>query len=122
MKSDTKEIILFGVLGGVISTSQIILSFIPNIEIVSLLIILFSLIFKGKALYIVYTFVFIMRIIYGFGVWWLGYVILWPLLCITTVTFRKFIEGRYFKLSLYSGIFGVLFVFFMLFLMKFLEV
>ncbi|WP_297427236.1 hypothetical protein [Clostridium sp.] len=112
MKIDTREIVLFGALGSFISASQLILSFIPNVEIVSLLIILFSLIFRRKALYIVYTFVFIMGIIYGFGVWWFGYVMLWPLLCIITFTFSKFIEGEYFKLALYSGIFGVLFGFF----------
>lgn len=109
MKVSVKEIVLFGVLGGFIAASQIVLSFLPNIEIVSLLIILFSLTYRKKALYIVYTFVIIMGMTYGFGLWWFGYIILWPLLSVMTFSFNKYIEERYLRLSIYSGIFGLIF-------------
>lgn len=112
MKINVKELILFGVLGGLVSVSQIALSFIPNIETVSLFIILFSLIYKKKALYIVSIFIIIMGLIYGFGLWWFGYVILWPLLCIMTYKLENIISKRYLILSLYSGAFGLLFGFF----------
>lgn len=112
MKISVKELILFGALGGIISISQVALSFLPNIETVSLFIILFSLIYRNKVLYIVYTFVAIMGIVHGFGLWWFGYVILWPLLSIITFSIRRFIEGRYLALAIYSGIFGLLFGFF----------
>ena len=112
MKISVKELILFGVLGGFVSASQVALSFLPNIETVSLFIILFSLIYRKKALYIVFTFVLIMGIVYGVGLWWFGYVILWPLLSIITFTFRRFIEEKYLTLSIYSGAFGLLFGFF----------
>jgi len=111
MKVSVKELILFGVLGGFIAVSQIALSFLPNIETVSLLIILFSLIYRKKALYIVYTFVVIMGLSYGFGLWWFGYVILWPILSTITYRIRNFISEKYLALSLYSGIFGLLFGF-----------
>jgi energy-coupling factor transport system substrate-specific component len=112
MKFKTRELILFGVLGGLLSASQIALSFIPNIEIVTLLIILFSMIYKKKALYIVYVFVMVMGVVYGFGLWWIGYIILWPFLSILTLRIRRFIEGKYLVLAIYSGIFGFLFGFF----------
>lgn len=112
MKISVKELILFGALGGFVAVSQVALSFLPNIETVSLFIILFSLIYRKKALYIVYTFVAIMGIVYGFGLWWFGYAILWPLLSIITFTFRRCIEGKYFTLAIYSGIFGLLLGFF----------
>ena len=112
MKISVKELILFGVLGGVVSVSQIALSFLPNIETVSLFIIIFSLIYKKKALYIVYTFVTIMGISHGFGLWWFGYVILWPILSVVTCKIGKLINRKYLALSIYSGIFGLLFGFF----------
>lgn len=112
MKINVKELILFGVLGGLISVSQIALSFIPNVETVSLFIILFSLIYKKKAMYIVFVFVIVMGLIYGFGVWWFGYIILWPFLCVMTYKLENVISEKYLILSLYSGIFGLLFGFF----------
>lgn len=112
MKISVKELILFGALGGIISISQVALSFLPNIETVSLFIILFSLIYRKKVLYIVYTFVSIMGIVHGFGLWWFGYVVLWPLLSIITFSIRRLIEGKYLALAIYSGIFGLLFGFF----------
>lgn len=112
MKITAKELILFGALGGILTMSQLALSFLPNIETASLLIIIFSLIYRKKALYIVYTFVMIMGIVYGFGLWWFGYVILWPLLSITTFSIKRLIEGNYLVLAIYSGVFGLLFGFF----------
>jgi energy-coupling factor transport system substrate-specific component len=112
MKIEAREIILFGVLGGLLSASQIALSFIPNIEIITFLIILFSMIYRKKALYIAWVFVMIMGFVYGFGLWWLGYLILWPLLSIFTCSIMEFINGKYLTLAIYSGIFGFLFGFF----------
>lgn len=112
MKINVKELILFSMLGGLVSVSQIALSFIPNVETVSLFIILFSLIYNKKAMYIVFVFVAIMGLIYGFRLWWFGYVILWPFLCITTYKLKTIINGKYLILSLYSGSFGLLFGFF----------
>ena len=94
MKVKSRELILFGMLGGLTAAMQMALSFIPNIEVVTLLIILFSLIYKRKTLYIVFTFVTLMGLLHGFGLWWFGYVILWPLLSLLTVFLReKFINN-----------------------------
>lgn len=109
MKINVKELILFGILGGFIAAFQFALSFIPNIEVVSLFIIVFSLIYKKKTLYIVYTYVAIMGIMYGFGLWWLGYAIIWPLLSVITFTFINFFMEKYLALAIYSGIFGLSF-------------
>ncbi|GAA0076758.1 hypothetical protein UT300005_11360 [Clostridium sp. CTA-5] len=112
IKINIRELILFGILSGVVIVSQIALSFIPNVELVTLLIILFSLIYKRKALYITGIFVVAMGLIHGFGTWWIGYLILWPLLSILTVLIRSVLLNKYLLLSIYSGIFGLLFGFF----------
>ncbi|OVE65027.1 hypothetical protein CCS79_23305 [Clostridium diolis] len=112
MKLKVCEIVLFSVLGSLLSVSQIVLSFLPNSEVVTLLIILLSIVYGQKAIYIVFIFIVTMGLIYGFGLWWIGYLILWPLLSVLTCMLRKFIEGKYLILSIYSGVFGLLFGFF----------
>lgn len=112
MKTRSRELILFGMLGGITAAMQMALSFLPNVEVVTLLIILFSLIYKKKTLYIVCTFVILMGLLHGFGLWWLGYVILWPLLSLLTIFLRKKLMNNYLAMSIYSGAFGFLFGFF----------
>lgn len=92
MKLKVCEIVLFSVLGSLLSVSQIVLSFLPNIEIVTLLIILFSIVYEQKAIYIVFIFIVTMGLIYGFGLWWIGYLILWPLLSVLTCTLRNLLK------------------------------
>lgn len=109
MKCSVKEIILFGMLAAILIISQISLSFIPNVETVTLLIILYSLIYGKKSIYIVVVFVIVMGLVYGFGTWWFGYLIIWPSLSIFTYLIRKKIKEKYLLLSIYSGIFGLIF-------------
>ena len=40
---NTKDIVLIGLLAGLLKSSQAVLSFLPNIEIVSLLILIFAI-------------------------------------------------------------------------------
>ena len=109
MKCSVKELILFGVLAAILTISQVAFSFIPNVETVSLLIIIYSLIYEKKSIYIVMVFVIMMGLIYGFGTWWFGYLIIWPLLSICTYFIRNIIKEKYLALSIYSGIFGLIF-------------
>lgn len=109
MKISVKELILFGVLGSILTIVQLSLNFIPNVEAVSLLIIIYSLVFGKKSLFSVFIFIIMIGLVSGFGTWWFGYVILWPTLSILTCLLSKFIKNRYLVLSLYSGTFGLLF-------------
>ncbi|KAI3349395.1 hypothetical protein FDB55_07410 [Clostridium botulinum] len=109
MKISIRELILFGILGAILTIAKISLDFIPNVEAVSLLVIIYSLIYGKKSIFIIFIFVIMMGLIYGFGPWWIGYFILWPALNILTSLLSKFIKNRYLVLSLYSGMFGLLF-------------
>lgn len=109
MNFKVKEIVLIAVLSAILTMSQMALSFIPNVELVTLLIIIYSIIYEKKALYMVGIFVIMMGIFHGFGTWWFGYVIIWPLFSFITYKLRKRIEGKYLILSIYSGIFGLMF-------------
>ena len=53
---------------------------LANIEPVSLLIIVFTQVFKKKTIFIIYVFVLIEGLIYGFHLWWICYLYVWLVL------------------------------------------
>ena len=90
MKITVKELVILSMLGSLMFLGQYIFQFIPNIEVVSLFIIIFSLIYRYKILYSITLFIMLMGIFYGFGLWILGYLIIWPLLCVMTIILSKY--------------------------------
>ncbi|MDD3174048.1 MAG: hypothetical protein PHF63_10450 [Herbinix sp.] len=101
----TKDVVIIGMMSAILITFQVALSFIPNIELVSLLIILYTLIFDKKTLYIIYVFVALEGIIYGFGLWWFNYMYVWTVLYFIVSLFRKLSSPFYW--AVISGAFGL---------------
>lgn len=87
--------------------SQVIMSQLPNIEIVSLLIIVVTCIFGIKALCSVYIFVICEIFTYGLGIWSINYLYVWAILCIAVLLTKKFASREVF--TLLGGIFGLTF-------------
>lgn len=82
MKLKIYEIALYGMLGALMFGSKIIMDLLPNIHLIAVLIITFTLTFGIKALYPTYIFVFITGLFSGFATWWIPYLYIWlvPLL------------------------------------------
>ena len=70
---DTKRIVLLGLLTTILFVSQIVFASIPNIEVVSLLIIVYTIFLGKQVFYIIYGFAILEGIFYGFGIWWVMY-------------------------------------------------
>ena len=102
-----KEITLLSMMSAIIFVAQVALRFIPNVELVSLLIILYTLVFKKKTLYIIYVFVILEGLLYGFGLWWFSYLYVWTILFIIVMIFRK--SSNVFLWTIISGIYGLSF-------------
>lgn len=75
----TREIVIYGILSAVLLAAQVSLGFLPNIEIVTLLILVYTLVFRKKVFFIIYIFVFLEGLIYGFGLWWINYLYVWSI-------------------------------------------
>ena len=58
-KVTTREVALFGMLGGLMFGAKVALMALPNIEPVSLLVMLFAVTFGKKALFPIYVYVFL---------------------------------------------------------------
>ena len=103
----TKSIVLIGMMSSLLFVGQVALAFLPNVEIVSLLIILYTLIFKKKTIFIIYVFVLLEGLMYGFGVWWFGYLYIWTILYFITMLLNKMTSPFYWSLT--SAAFGLSF-------------
>ena len=78
-----KEIALIGLLSATITGGKLALSFIPNVEIVTLLFILYANIFGIKrTLLVSFIFTTMEIFIYGMNTWLLAYYLVWPLLVV----------------------------------------
>lgn len=80
MKLTLKEIILFGLLGAMMFCSKIIMEVLPNVHLLALFIVTLTVVFRQKALYPIYVFVFITGLYGGFATWWLPYLYIWAVL------------------------------------------
>lgn len=80
MKLKIKEIAVFGMLGGVMYVSKMLMELLPNVHLLGVFIIAFTVVYRQKALYIIYTYVFLNGIFSGFAAWWIPYLYVWTVL------------------------------------------
>jgi len=102
-----KDIVIIGMMSAILIAVQFFLGFLPNVEIVSLLIILFTLILGRKTFYIIYVFVVMEGFLYGFGLWWINYLYVWTALFIIVLIFSK--QRAPFFWAIVSGSYGLSF-------------
>ena len=106
-KLKIKDITAISVCSVLLVIAQVAMRFLPNIEVVSLFILLFTKHFKKKTLYIIYIFVLVEGLIYGFGMWWITYTYVWTILYFICLFVRD-VESP-FALSIVLAIYGLLF-------------
>ena len=106
-KISLMDIALIGIATALVIGMQIALSFIPNIEFVTLLFILYTLHFKAKAIYIVYIFVLVECLIYPFGLWCIVYLYIWLILYFLVQIFKG--QTSAVLWAIVGAIFGLLF-------------
>ena len=106
-KSTVYEIASMGILTAIMFASQVAMGFLPNIEIVSLLVILYTLVYEKKVFFIIYSFVLIEGLYYGFGLWWLNYTYIWTVLAFVVLLFRTQRSPLFW--SIVSAFFGLFF-------------
>lgn len=106
-KLKLKEVALFGVLGAMTFGAKVAMSWLPNIEPVSLFVMLFAVVFGIKCLYPVYIYVLLEILVYGIGTWNIMYLYIWAILALCAYLMRK--SQSPLAWALLSGSFGLLF-------------
>lgn len=107
LRTTLRELALFGVLGGLTFAAKVVMSPLPNIEPVSLLVMLYAVTFGKKALYPIFVYVLLEYALYGFGLWSVNYLYVWPLLALCACALRGMESPL--GWALLSGAFGLLF-------------
>ena len=106
---NTKDIVLIGLLAALLKSSQMILSFLPNIEIVSLLILIFAIRLGSKrTVYITVLFSILNIMMWGLNLATIGYFIVWSGYGVACSIFKKFLNTEI-KVALFLGLFGSVF-------------
>lgn len=106
----TIRIVFIACLAALAFSCQIAISFLPNVELVSLLFIIYSFsLRKRDLLMVVFIFSLLEGIMWGFGDWVIGYLWIWPILCILAQMFKPIIKENANYWALFSAVWGILF-------------
>ena len=80
MKLTVKEMAVFGMLGALMYASKVLMDAFPNIHLIGTFVVALTLVYRRKALWPIYTFVFLTGLFGGFSAWWVPYLYIWTAL------------------------------------------
>lgn len=102
-----REVALFGILGALTFGAKVAMSFLPNIEPVTLLVMLYAVVFGRKALYPLYLYVLLEILFYGIQLWNINYLYIWLVPLIGAWMLRK--TDSPLVWAIFAGVFGLFF-------------
>lgn len=74
--------------------SKLIMEVAPNVHLLGVFTIAFTVVYRKKALYPIYIYVLLNGIFCGFATWWIPYLYLWTVLWGATMLLPKKIPGK----------------------------
>lgn len=79
-RNSVHEITVFAMLGTIMYLSKILMEWAPNVHFLSALTVLYTLVYRKKALIPIYIYVFLNGLFSGFAAWWIPYLYIWTVL------------------------------------------
>ncbi len=117
-KISLRQLTIFAMIAALMYATKIALQALPNVHLLAVFIAASTIVYRKKALYPLYTYVFIEGLFAGFAAWWLPYLYLWTILWAAVMfvtSFKKVTESRFFPLiimitcALHGFAFGTLY-------------
>ena len=106
---NTKDIVIIALLAALLKSSQAALSFLPNIEIVSLLILIFSIRLGAKrTIYITILYSTLNIMIWGLSPATIGYFFVWSGYSVVCSVCKNFLN-KDINVAIFLGLFGLIF-------------
>lgn len=107
LKLTVREMVLFSILGAMTFAAKYVMSFLPNIEPASLMVMLFAVVFGKKWVYPTYLYVAMEILFYGINLWSINYLYIWAVLAVVALLLKDMQSA--FGWAMVSGVFGLLF-------------
>ncbi|MBQ8720039.1 MAG: hypothetical protein IJY65_03295 [Clostridia bacterium] len=114
-KSRVRDMVIFSMLGAIMFATKVIMELLPNIHPLGLLTVVYTVVFRKKALIPIYIYVFLNGIYGGFSLWWFPYLYLWTILWGVTMLLPRNMSAKVavvvyaVVLFLHGALFGVLY-------------
>lgn len=98
-------------LGAIMFCSKIVMEALPNIHLLGMLTMVYTLVFRRKALIPIYVYVMLNGLYGGFSMWWVPYLYIWTVLWGVTMILPKNMPKKiaYFVYPLVCGFHGLAF-------------
>ena len=75
-----RDMCIFAMLGAVMFASKVIMEALPNIHLLGVLTVAYTLVYRRRALVPIYVYVMLNGLFSGFNFWWLPYTYIWTIL------------------------------------------
>ena len=89
MKLTVREMAVFSMLGALMFASKMLMEVAPNIHLLGVFTIAFTVVYRAKALYPIYIYVLLNGIFAWFATWWIPYLYIWTVLWGITMLLPK---------------------------------
>ncbi len=113
MKSHAKikSMIVFAMLGALMLASKLALEFLPNIHPLAMFVMVFTIVYRVRALIPIYVFVFLSGLYYGFQLWWMPYLYIWTAMWGVTMLLPRNMPRKVavFVYPIVCGFFGLIY-------------
>ena len=115
MRLKTRELAIFAMLGAVMYVSKVLMEWIPNVHLLGMLTMAYTLVYRRKALYPIYVYVLLNGALGGFNAWWIPYLYIWTVLWAVTMLLPKNMPKKVAPIvymvvcALYGFCFGILY-------------
>ena len=77
--------VVFAMLGAIMFVSKLVMEFLPNVHLIGALTMIYTIVYRAKALIPIYIFVFLSGLYGGFSLWWVPYLYVWTVLWAVTM-------------------------------------
>ena len=98
-----REMAIFSMLAALMFCSKVIMDALPNIHLLGMFIMVYTIVFRAKALIPIYLFIFMTGLYGGFGLWWIPYLYLWAILWGVTMLLPRNMPRRV-AIPVYMGV------------------
>ena len=87
-------IVIGAMLGSLMFVSKLVMEFLPNIHLLAMFIVVFTLVYRYYALIPIYVFAMLTGLYGGFGLWWVPYLYIWTILWAVVMVLPKRLKPK----------------------------